>query len=609
MILSSNLKKIISFVAVCVVLLNAMALPVFAVGEGGDWGDGEWHEAYEDFSDAPRYTESDLVYTGDVTTNVCTDFNLIKMFGLDWTYDNSVCYMSRPFQLRKRWDQPSNILTQIGTDNAILKKMFSRDYFESISTSSYVTSNNIDISSYNVYYTLRTSYSSTREYGFLTLDYWFVPQNRYIAISNQNKEEDGSGEVWYGIWLSSENELDYNYKDVFHATTQFRTESGSLTSWSVGACDKCFYDFLGMSHLNLVATNIPIFLTKDSAKNHVMTGKITEDPTNKIPNAENEKIGADAFYWDSLKCRLVQVGGQYKAIFDYSYSATDMVNNPSEYHMNVDYTQTYKYKLSSTSNVVDDRYKQDSTALNIGASPGSITDAFTEMNKSAYGTGTGILLWIGQGLADVFGVDRDLTSITLYSSYITVYVELVHVIDGGNGLSVKDKVSSDIRSFTFDALTLKSLDDTSDIEPVSQDKVEVTTKDTVDSDGNVTDRTVTGSTVINNITNTVNNYYYDSDGNKKESSGSDTLSDILSTLIKFIKTLVTEGLPAALEILQTLIKSLSSMISSALDGLNVGAGTTNGIIAVLKCIPASCWSLVVIAVIILVVVGVLKHIF
>ena len=609
MILSSNLKKIISFVAVCVVLLNAMVLPVFAVGEGGDWGDGEWHEAYEDFSDAPRYTESDLVYTGDVTTNVCTDFNLIKMFGLDWTYDNSVCYMSRPFQLRKRWDQPSNILTQIGTDNAILKKMFSRDYFESISTSSYVTSNNIDISSYNVYYTLRTSYSSTKEYGFLTLDYWFVPQNRYIAISNQNKEEDGSGEVWYGIWLSSENELDYNYKDVFHATTQFRTESGSLTSWSVGACDKCFYDFLGMSHLNLVATNIPIFLTKDSAKNHVMTGKITEDPTNKIPNAENEKIGADAFYWDSLKCRLAQVGGQYKAIFDYSYSATDMVNNPSEYHMNVDYTQTYKYKLSSTSNVVDDRYKQDSTALNIGASPGSITDAFTEMNKSAYGTGTGILLWIGQGLADVFGVDRDLTSITLYSSYITVYVELVHVIDGGNGLSVKDKVSSDIRSFTFDALTLKSLDDTSDIEPVSQDKVEVTTKDTVDSDGNVTDRTVTGSTVINNITNTVNNYYYDSDGNKKESSGSDTLSDILSTFIKFIKTLVTEGLPAALEILQTLIKSLSSMISSALDGLNVGAGTTNGIIAVLKCIPASCWSLVVIAVIILVVVGVLKHIF
>lgn len=609
MILSSNLKKIISFVAVCVVLLNAMVLPVFAVGEGGDWGDGEWHEAYEDFSDAPRYTESDLVYTGDVTTNVCTDFNLIKMFGLDWTYDNSVCYMSRPFQLRKRWDQPSNILTQIGTDNAILKKMFSRDYFESISTSSYVTSNNIDISSYNVYYTLRTSYSSTREYGFLTLDYWFVPRNRYIAISNQNKEEDGSGEVWYGIWLSSENELDYNYKDVFHATTQFGTESGSLTSWSVGACDKCFYDFLGMSHLNLVATNIPIFLTKDSAKNHVMTGKITEDPTNKIPNAENEKIGADAFYWDSLKCRLVQVGGQYKAIFDYSYSATDMVNNPSEYHMNVDYTQTYKYKLSSTSNVVDDRYKQDSTALNIGASPGSITDAFTEMNKSAYGTGTGILLWIGQGLADVFGADRDLTSITLYSSYITVYVELVHVIDGGNGLSVKDKVSSDIRSFTFDALTLKSLDDTSDIEPVSQDKVEVTTKDTVDSDGNVTDRTVTGSTVINNITNTVNNYYYDSDGNKKESSGSDTLSDILSTLIKFIKTLVTEGLPAALEILQTLIKSLSSMISSALDGLNVGAGTTNGIMAVLKCIPASCWSLVVIAVIILVVVGVLKHIF
>ena len=113
----------------------------------------------------------------------------------------------------------------------------------------------------------------------------------------------------------------------------------------------------------------------------------------------------------------------------------------------------------------------------------------------------------------------------------------------------------------------------------------------------------------NSTHQTINNYYYDSDGKRKESSGSDTLSDILSTLIQFIKTLVTEGLPAALEILQTLIKSLSSMISSALDGLNVGAGTSNGIIAILKCIPASCWSLVVIGVIVLVVVGILKHIF
>ena len=80
-------------------------------------------------------------------------------------------------------------------------------------------------------------------------------------------------------------------------------------------------------------------------------------------------------------------------------------------------------------------------------------------------------------------------------------------------------------------------------------------------------------------------------------------------MISFIKTLVTEGLPAAIEILKTVIKSISDLVSSALDGLNVGEGSSNGIIAVLKCIPASCWSLVVIAVIILVVVGVLKHIF
>ena len=147
---------------------------------------------------------------------------------------------------------------------------------------------------------------------------------------------------------------------------------------------------------------------------------------------------------------------------------------------------------------------------------------------------------------------------------------------------------------------------------------DVVTKDAVDSDGNVI-KDSNGNPVQevsqiitndNSTHTTINNYYYNSDGKQSTSpDGFDTLSNILSTLIKFIKTLVTEGLPAALEILQTLIKSLSSMISSALDGLNVGTGTTNGIIAVLKCIPASCWSLVVIAVFILVVVGVLKQIF
>ena len=201
-------------------------------------------------------------------------------------------------------------------------------------------------------------------------------------------------------------------------------------------------------------------------------------------------------------------------------------------------------------------------------------------------------------------VDTNFSESEILSAYIYVTVTLVHTIDGGNGLSVKDKVSSDVRTFKFDATTLESLDSPEEI------KSDVKIDDTKDENGKVIDRTVSQVVTNDNSTHqTINNYYYDSDGKRKESSGSDTLSDILSTLIQFIKTLVTEGLPAALEILQTLIKSLSSMISSALDGLNVGAGTSNGIIAILKCIPASCWSLVVIGVIVLVVVGILKHIF
>ena len=601
-----------------VVLIGTVVFPVSAAGQAGEWEDTEYHEAYEDFSDCPKYTADDLVYNGELSTDVRINFNIKKQYGLDWTTDTGF-YMSRPFSLRKRWDygDSSGIVNFTG-NYANVNQLFSKDKFDTIASSSFVKDNDIVMSGYDVYYTLRTSYSVAREYGYLSMTYIFVPKDHRIAISNQNKEEDGSGSIKYGIWLSPDgttSDIAPIYNSCWSVTFQYGTEGGSVTTHSNGFYGAPFLDWLGMGHMNLIATNIPVFTKADAAKQYIVSGQSTEDPTNRIPSKSEstEKVGADAFYWDSLKCRLVQVGGQYKAIFDYSYSATDMVDHPSEYHMNVDYTQTYKYKLSSSRNVVDDRYKQNSTALNIGSSPGSVTDTFTEMNKSAYGTGMGVLLWIGQGLADVFGADRDLTSITLYSSYITVYVELVHVIDGGNGLSVKDKVSSDIRSFTFDALTLKSLDDTSDIEPVSQDKVEVSTKDTVDSDGNVTDRTVTGSTVINNITNTVNNYYYDSDGNKKESSGSaigDSLSDIASGLIKFIKTLVTEGLPAALEILKSLIKTISDLLGFIGDQIgDIGQGTQNGIIAVLKAIPVPLWGICSVALIVFVIVGVLKHIF
>lgn len=615
--ISSKLKKIISLMMIPVVLIGTVVLPVSAAEEAGHWGDNEYHEAYEDFSDCPKYTKDDLVYDGVLSTDVRTDFNIKKQYGLDWTTDTGF-YMSRPFSLRRRWDygDSSGIVNFTG-DYANVNQLFSKDKFDAIS-SSFVKDNNLDLSSYDVYYTLDSSYSPSTEYGYLTMMYYFVPKGKRIAFSNQNKNEDGSGEIKYGLWLSSDgavSDIASAYSTIWRGYIEYGTEGKSVLVGCNGFYKSPFSSFLGMAHINLLATNIPVFTKADAAKQYIISGQSTEDPTNKIPSKSEsaEKVGADAFYWDSLKCKLARDGEYYKVMFDYKYSVPDMVSNPSDYVMYVDVTQDYKYKAKNNSNVLNGQSKVTSTSCLIGASPGhTVCDAALFYAK-AYGSALSEFCVFGAtAVSDLLGRGYDWVDINFYNSYITVYVELVHVTDGGNGLFIKDKVSSDIRSFTFDALTLKSLDDTSDIDS-SENEVDVKTKDTIDSSGNVTDRTVTGSTVINNITNTVNNYYYDSDGNKKESSGSsigDSLSDIASGLIKFIKTLVTEGLPAALEVLKTLIKSVSDLVGFAFDQIgDIGAGTSQGLIAVLKAIPTPLWGICSVGLIVFVIAGVLKKIF
>lgn len=162
-------------------------------------------------------------------------------------------------------------------------------------------------------------------------------------------------------------------------------------------------------------------------------------------------------------------------------------------------------------------------------------------------------------------------------------------------------------------MTLKSIDDTGDV-PSTPNDVIVKTNDTVDSSGKVIDRTVESVVVNDNSTHTtINNYYYDSDGNKSTtpngSSSGSTLSDILSGLIDFIKTLVTEGLPAAVEILTTVIEQVVKLVSSVVSDIgDIGSGTSNGIIAVFKALPASLWAVVALGVVVFVIGGVIKHI-
>lgn len=617
--ISSKLKKIMSFLLVTMLVMSAVVLPVSAdttkqvTYPAGTYPDDSYHPEYEYFGNCPKYTPDDLVYTGDLSTDVRINFNIKKQYGLDWTTDTGF-YMSRPFSLRRRWDYgDSSSIVNFTGNYANINQLFSKERFDTIASSSFVNNNDIVMSGYDVFYTLRTTYSVTLEYGYLSMTYIFVPKDHRIAISNQNEDEDGSGSIKYGIWLSPDgaiSDITPIYNSCWSVTFRYGTEGGSVATYTNGFYDAPFSDWLGMSHMNLIATNIPIFTKADSAKQYIISGESTEDPTNKIPDGskENEKIGADAFFWDSLKCRIVESGECYKLIFDYSYSAKDMVENFNSYQIYVDMTQSAKYKVSGDNNIYTYTNKDYHSALNIGKSPGSAVDQASMLSFQTWGAGGTILRGALQAWSDAWGTDRDWSAVNFINSYIYVYVELVHVQPGGNGLFIKDKVSSDIRTFKFDALTLESLDNPEEITPdVKVDEVK-------DSNGNVVDKKVSQVVVNDNSTHqTINNYYYDSDGNKKESSGSaigDSLSDIASGLIKFIKTLVTEGLPAALEILKSLIKKISDLLGFIGDQIgDIGQGTQNGIIAVLKAIPVPLWGICSVALIVFVIVGVLKHIF
>lgn len=620
--ISSSLKKIISFMLVSVLAVSAVVLPVSAAESTTE--ETEKAEVQFDFSRGYYSDPADLKYTGELSDNLTSKFNVRQEYDMSFTMNDY--YYSAPFCFYV--GDGTDPIQMFTGDNQKYGEGFSYSYLQS-ATATFFKENELSLSDYDVYYYGVVGRSSGK--GVFSLNYLLIPHGKRIAFCNSSykNEFDNGYSVWgfyaKGSSFASRNGNDKN-NSIVHVRRYMNASYGKIQdscNWAEyssncvydGAlyypinCDKGFYD------TQYACMNIPVFNTIEDTGLYVNE---IRDPTpdNKVPAEEpepEEKVGADAFYWDSLKCKLVRDGDNYKVVFDYRYSVPDMVANPSDYVMYVDVTQDYKYKAKNNSNILNGQSKVTSTSCDIGASPGRVSCDSALFYAEAYGNSLGSFCVFGAtAVSDLLGHGYDWADITFYNSYISVYVELVHNYPAdSSSLRVKDKVSSDIRSFTFDALTLKSIDDISDIDS-TENEVNVKTKDTVDDTGKVTDRRVESVVVNDTTTNqTINNYYYDGNGNKSDNSSGNgsALNDILSGLISFIKTLVTEGLPAAIEILKTVIKSISDLVSSALDGLNVGEGSSNGIIAVLKCIPASCWSLVVIAVIILVVVGVLKHIF
>lgn len=609
--ISSKLKKIISFMLVLMLMVSSVVLPVSA---DETTEEAEKPEVQFDFSRGYYSDPADLKYTGELSDNLTSKFNVRQEYDMSFTMNDY--YYSAPFCFYV--GDGTDPIQMFTGDNQKYGEGFSYSYLQS-ATATFFKENELSLSDYDVYYYGVVGRSSGK--GVFSLNYLLIPHGKRIAFCNSSykNEFDNGSSVWgfyaKGSSFASRNGNDKN-NSIVHVRRYMNASYGKIQdscNWAEcssncvydGAlyypinCDKGFYG------TQYACMNIPVFNTITDVGLYV--NEIRDPaPDNKAPAEEpepEEKVGADAFYWDSLKCRISQQGQAYNFVYDYSYSVPDMVAHPEEYTVYTDYSQVINYRFGSQL-AYDNFATEKHSSFGLETSAKTAVDSVT-LNQYSQKTsfGTALLIILDTVAAQKY-VDTNFSESEILSAYIYVTVTLVHTIDGGNGLSVKDKVSSDVRTFKFDATTLESLDSPEEI------KSDVKIDDTKDENGKVIDRTVSQVVTNDNSTHqTINNYYYDSDGKRKESSGSDTLSDILSTLIQFIKTLVTEGLPAALEILQTLIKSLSSMISSALDGLNVGAGTSNGIIAVLKCIPASCWSLVVIAVIILVVVGVLKHIF
>lgn len=617
--ISSKLKKIISFMLVAVLTKSAVVLPVSAAEVTTE--EEEKPQVKFDLTNAYYDDPADLKYTGVKSENLTEKFNVRQEY--DMSFTNLDYYFCQPFSLTT-YDGRDPVSMFTG-DKAKYGDMFSLSYLESV-TADFFKENSLSLSNYEIYY-----YGVVGRFGnagHFNMFYYLVPKNRRIAFCNGHGPTFNNGEGVFGVYARSSSFACLNnndtsnsivcvhrdidaYSDTMTDTVKF---AKTYTPPNAFVKDEAYYYKMiddsfsfGGYQAQPVCSNLPVFNTVEDAGLYV--NEIRDPiPDNKAPAEEpEEKVGADAFYWDSLKCRISQQGQAYNFVYDYSYSVPDMVAHPEEYTVYTDYSQVINYRFGSQL-AYDNFATEKHSSFGLEASVKTAVDSVT-LNQYSQKTsfGTALLIILDTVAAQKY-VDTNFSESEILSAYIYVTVTLVHTIDGGNGLSVKDKVSSDVRTFKFDATTLESLDSPEEI------KSDVKIDDTKDENGKVIDRTVSQVVTNDNSTHqTINNYYYDSDGNRKESSGSsigDSLSDIASGLIKFIKTLVTEGLPAALEILKSLIKTISDLLGFIGDQIgDIGQGTQNGIIAVLKAIPVPLWGICSVGIIAYVIVGVVKKFF
>ena len=621
--ISSKLKKIISFMLVAVLVMSAVVLPVSAAEATTE--EAEKPEVQFDFSRGYYTDSADLKYTGELSDNLTSKFNVRQEYDMSFTMNDY--YYSAPFCFYV--GDGTDPIQMFTGDNQKYGEGFSYSYLQS-ATATFFKENELSLSDYDVYYYGVVGRSSSK--GVFSLNYLLIPHGKRIAFCNSSykNEFDNGSSVWgfyaKGSSFASRNGNDKN-NSIVHVRRYMNASYGKIQdscNWAEyssncvydGAsyypinCDKGFYD------TQYACMNIPVFNTIEDTGLYV-NGIRDPIPDNKAPAEETEpdvndgdKLSADSFGWDSFKCRLSQVNNVYKFIYDYSYSSQVMKSDPSSFYMDIEYSQVIRYRNKLNMGAYADKTASKKSNLLVTSS-GTSTDSMAVMDtKGSFGQQFiySVCILVDEA-SSFFGAGTDLSNIEIYSSTIYVTVVLKHKRFSSSPnrndsfSNALCDVSSDVRTFKFNALDLSSLDNPDTIQS------DVSVKDTVDSNGNTIKEVSQIVTNDDSTHTTINNYYYNSDGKQSTSSdGSDTLSSILSTLIKFIKTLVTEGLPAALEILKTLVSSLTGIVSDALNNIDIGIGTTNGILAIFKAFPAAMWSLLLIGMVVLLVVGIVNRI-
>ena len=625
--ISSKLKKIISFMLVAVLVMSAVVLPVSAAEATTE--EAEKPEVQFDFSRGYYTDSADLKYTGELSNNLTSKFNVRQEYDMSFTMNDY--YYSAPFCFYV--GDGTDPIQMFTGDNQKYGEGFSYSYLQS-ATATFFKENELSLSDYDVYYYGVVGRSSGK--GVFSLNYLLIPRGKRIAFCNSSykNEFDNGSSVWgfyaKGSSFASRNGNDKNnsivhvrrYMDASYGKIQDSCNWAEYSSNCVydGAlyypinCDKGFYG------TQYACMNIPVFNTIEDTGLYV-NGIRDPIPDNKAPAEETEpdvndgdKLSADSFGWDSFKCQLSQAGDKYQFVYNYTYSNADMKKNPNKYMLDIKYSQSCKYQVVGG---YGSAYKDHNSSMNsrhVLDAGGVLIETDNILQTPVYNNGdddTTDRSYLRYNLYNFFtGSDEIAGSAKIYSSYIYVTVVLKHArfdpASRNDSTNLFD-ISSDVRTFKFDALTLEKIDNPEEITS------DVTTKDITDSSGNIVGKEVSSIVTNDNSTHTtINNYYYDSDG-KQSASGSglgESLSEIASGLISFIKTLVTEGLPAALEILKSLIKTISDLFGFIGDQIgDIGQGTQNGIIAVLKAIPVPLWGICSVALLVFVIVGVLKHFF